>query len=101
MTHDAKTAVRVHFGAFAALFVLAVIGNFVAEDIPLWLRIGATVFIAVLFFGQFLCWRAGWKRYNAESAPFAGKRLDKFVVYVLFAPITLLFSDITFPKWRF
>lgn len=36
-----------------------------------------------------------------ESAPFAGKRIDKFVVYVLFSPISLWFSDITFPKWGF
>jgi len=50
---------------------------------------GRLVSTFTVLIGQLLCWRAGWKGYNAESAPFAGKRIDKFVVYVPLAPCGL------------
>ncbi len=103
MPPEAKIAVRTYWGGFVAMVVLACIGStFLSESsIPLWWKIGAWASTLTVLVGQLLCWRAGWKRYNAESAPFAGKRIDKFVVYVLFAPISLWFSDIAFPKWGF
>jgi hypothetical protein len=102
MPSEAKVAVRVYWIPVAAMLVLAGIGNtFDESSIPLWWKMGAWASTLTVLLGQLLCWRAGWKRYNAESAPFAGKRIDKFVVYVLFAPISLWFSDITFPKWGF
>jgi membrane protein YqaA with SNARE-associated domain len=84
-----------------AFALFAAIGNIVGDVVPLWFKIGTALATSMLLIGQLLCWRAGWKRFNAESAPFAGKRVDKFVVYVAFAPFSLPFSDITFPKWGF
>jgi membrane protein YqaA with SNARE-associated domain len=101
MPPEAKVAVRVYWGAVIAMIVLASIGNVLGEIIPMWWKIGAWISTLTVLVGQLLCWRAGWKRYNSESAPFAGKHIDKFVVYVLFSPIGLCFSDITFPKWGF
>ncbi len=101
MPPEAKIAVRTYWSAVVAMMVLACVGNVFGEIIPLWWKIGAWISTLIVLVGQLLCWRAGWKRYNSESAPFAGKRIDKFVVYVLFAPISLWFSDITFPKWGF
>ena len=101
MPPEAKVAIRVYWVPVVAMMVLAGIGHTFEGDIPLWWKVGAWIATLTVLVGQLLCWRAGWKRYNAESVPFVGKRIDKFVVYVLFAPISLWFSDITFPKWGF
>ena len=101
MTPEAKFAVRFFYGGIASMFILAAVGNLFADDIPLWFKIGAVVTTTATFIGQVFCWRAGWRRYNSECAPFAGKRLDKFIVYVLFAPLSLPFTNITFPRWGF
>ena len=101
MTREVKVAVCIYWGAVISILALAVVGNVVGPDAPRWFRIGAWFATGFLLVGQLLCWRGGWIRYSAESTPFAGKHVDKFVVYVLFAPISLLFSDITFPRWGF
>jgi hypothetical protein len=36
-----------------------------------------------------LCWRSGWKRYREDSPK---KRLDRFLAYVWFAPVSLFFT---------
>lgn len=97
MPREAKVAVSTFYSAFAALLVVAYEAADGAAATPSWVSPLAKASAVVLLIGQLLCWRAGWRRYNAGSAPFAGRRIDKFIVYVFFAPFTLPFSTITFP----
>jgi hypothetical protein len=60
-----------------------------APDTSAGLKMTLRLSAALLLVGAVLCWRSGWKRYREESPK---KRMDRFVAYVWFAPVSLLFS---------
>jgi hypothetical protein len=104
MTRGAKIAVWTYWIAFGIMLAVAAMLGFLLEpngaiEVPTWLKAMAWISTSTLLVGQALCWSEGFKRYNAESAPFAGRGVGRLVVYVLIAQFTLPIQDIELPSW--
>ena len=99
MSKTTKIALLVFYAGFLGIVAGGCLASVSVADIPAGLKWGLRFTAVLLLIGAVLCWWAGWKRFKEECAPFAGKSLIRFVIYVVFAPYTLPFSDIEFPKW--
>lgn len=84
-----KIALSTFYAGVLGTIVGGCLASVSAPDISTGLKITLSLSTVLLLVGAVLCWRSGWKRYREESPK---KRLDRFVAYVWFAPVSLLFS---------
>ncbi len=99
MSKATKIALLVFYAGFLGIIAGGCLASISTSDISPELKWGLRLATACLLIGNVLCWRAGWKRFHEECAPFAGKSPSRFAIYVVFAPYTLPFQDIEFPQW--
>ena len=89
MSMTTKLALITFYAGMLGTVVGGCLASVSAPDISTGLKITLRLSAALLLAGVVLCWRSGWKRYREESPK---KRLDRFLAYVWFAPVSLLFA---------
>jgi hypothetical protein len=99
MATGTKLALVVFYTGFVGIVVGGCLASVSVPQPSAQLVLGIRAISLLLLAGAVLCWRAGWRRFTKECTPFAGKSPTRFVVYVMFAPYTLPFRDIEFPRW--
>jgi hypothetical protein len=89
MSNATKIALLLFYAGMLGIIVGGCFASVSAPDISIGLKWALRLSSISLTIGAVLCWRAGWKRFKEESA---SKGLDRFLVYVWFAPFSLPFS---------
>ncbi len=84
-----KLALFTFYAGVVGTVVGGCLASVSAPDISAGLKMTLRLSAVLLLVGAVLCWRSGWKRYREESPK---KRLDRFLAYVWFAPVSLFFT---------